>query len=163
MNASYGTRIDIGGAPALRFTRYLAHPPEKVWTALVEPESLARWQQAQAVVEPHEGGCFRLVLGGRSSTMNGVITRWEPPTLLEYTWPESAANGDSLIRFELQRQGEGTILILTHILKGGGDLADFASGWHWHLDALNAALAGEARSFDHAGWAVLRQEYVATL
>ena len=27
----------------LRFTRALAHPPEKVWRAITEPEHLAQW------------------------------------------------------------------------------------------------------------------------
>ena len=27
----------------LRFTRALAHPPEKVWRAITEPEHLASW------------------------------------------------------------------------------------------------------------------------
>jgi uncharacterized protein YndB with AHSA1/START domain len=158
-----GRRIEVDGSPALRFQRRLAWPAPDVWAALVEPAALTRWLQAEATIDPFVGGRFHLVLGGGSSRMEGSVLRWEPPHLLEYTWPESAANGDSIIRFEIAEDGGGSRLTLTHILRGGGDLADFGSGWHWHLDALEAALAGEAKAFDETRWSALRQVYAATL
>ena len=95
--------------------------------------------------------------------MAGEITRWEPPSLLEYTWPEISAGGDSVGRFALRPIEGGCVLSLTHLLRAGGDRADFLSGWHWHLDCLDAALLGEARDFDRARWANLRAVYAATL
>jgi uncharacterized protein YndB with AHSA1/START domain len=157
----FGRRIDINGSPALIFQRELDHRPEEVWAVLAEPEGLASWLQAEAVIEPAVGGCYRLTLGG--STMNGTITQFQPPRLLEYTWPNSAANGDSRIRFELKPDGPGTLLILSHILTGGSDMAGFGSGWHWHLDQLDAAVDGEARAFNHAAWESLHKVYVTTL
>ena len=35
-----GTLEDLGGRWRLRFTRELAHPQEKVWRAITEPEHL---------------------------------------------------------------------------------------------------------------------------
>ena len=162
-----GRRVAIDGAPTLRFERRLAHPPETVWRALTEPQALARWMQAdEAVVDPRPGGRFHMLLGGGSSRMEGVVRRWEPPAVLEYTWPETAARGDSLVRFQIFPHMAGSRLVLTHILLAGAeaaDLADFASGWHWHLDALESALPGEKVAFDHPRWLALRQVYVATL
>jgi hypothetical protein len=43
MPAEHGALIEIEGCAALRFERTLAHPPERVWSALVEREHLARW------------------------------------------------------------------------------------------------------------------------
>ena len=157
-----GRRILEDGVPALRFERPFAHPPAAVWAALVEPEALARWLQAEATIDPHVGGRFHLILGG-ASHMDGVIRRWEPPRVLEYTWPESAANGASVVRFEVFEETAGARLVLTHILFGGGDMADFASGWHWHLDCLDDALEGGATEFDRPRWSALRQVYAATL
>jgi uncharacterized protein YndB with AHSA1/START domain len=158
-----GRKILEDGAPALRFERRLAYPPAAVWAALVEPEALARWLQAEATIDPHVGGRFHLILGGGSSDMEGVIRRWKPPHVLEYTWPERAANGDSLVRFEVFDDDAGARLVLTHVLTGGGDVADFASGWHWHLDCLEEALEGVGTQFDRTRWSTLRQIYAMTL
>ena len=158
-----GRRVEVGGSPALRFERRLAGPPEKIWAALVEPKGLARWMQADARVEPHLGGRFRLGLDYGRVAMEGTITAWAPPSLLEYSWTETEANGDSLVRFELYPEPDGCRLVLTHILKAGGDLVGFAEGWHWHLDALDRALEGETIEIDRPRLEALRRIYAATL
>ena len=38
-----GKLEDIGGRWRLRFTRELAHPQEKVWRAITEPEHMRAW------------------------------------------------------------------------------------------------------------------------
>jgi uncharacterized protein YndB with AHSA1/START domain len=158
-----GRSMTEDGFPALRFERVMAHPPEKIWSALVEPDAIARWWQAEATVEPRLGGKFSLIFQGGPHRMNGEITRWEPPSVLEYTWPETHANGDSLVRWTLRPDVAGCRLTLTHVLRAGGNAADFASGWHWHLDAMDRALLGETVSFDEPRWKTLRKIYQATL
>ena len=158
-----GRRSTSNGHPSLRFERLLNHDCASAWTALVSPEAIARWFQADAVVDPVQGGRFHLAFHAFNHAMNGQITRWEPPHLLEFTWPEAAAQGDSLVRFELTPTQAGCRLVLTHEFHAGGEMADFASGWHWHLDALEPALLGEAILFDQARWGVLRKVYQATL
>jgi uncharacterized protein YndB with AHSA1/START domain len=151
------------GHAVLRFQRVLAHDPACVWQALTAPEAIARWLQADAIVDAHENGRFHLSFHGRNHHMHGQITIWQPPRVLEYSWTEREAHGDSLVRFELTPAPQGTVLILTHDLRAGGDTADFASGWHWHLDALDAALRGETSIFDEPRWHALRHIYQATL
>jgi uncharacterized protein YndB with AHSA1/START domain len=158
-----GRRVEVGGQPALRFERRLKRPAPAVWCALVEPEALKRWLQAEATVDPRPGGRFHVILGGGSSPMQGRILRWEPPQVLEYTWPEAAAGPDSVVRFEVFDDPAGSRLVLTHILPRNEELADFASGWHWHLDALERALGGETVEFDRPRWAALKGAYTATL
>jgi uncharacterized protein YndB with AHSA1/START domain len=158
-----GRRTEVSGQPALRFERRLKRPAAAVWSALVEPEALQRWLQAEATIDPHPGGRFHLILGGGSSHTQGRILRWEPPRILEYTWPEASAGADSVVRFEVFDDHPGSRLVLTHILPEGRDLPDFASGWHWHLDALEWALDGEAVEFDRPRWAALKRAYAATL
>lgn len=151
------------GAPALRFSRIVNAPAAAVWEALTTPQGLARWLQADAIVDGVVGGRFRLLLGGGASRVDGVILRWEPPTVLEYTWPEVAANGDSLLTFQLEDRGTTTCLTVTHRLDAGGDLQGFAAGWHWHLDCLDDAVEGRGRIFDPQRFAVLQKVYAATL
>jgi uncharacterized protein YndB with AHSA1/START domain len=39
----HGTLEQTAAGPRLRFVRHLAHPPEKVWRAITEPEHLKAW------------------------------------------------------------------------------------------------------------------------
>jgi len=158
-----GRLIAIDGKRALRFERMLNKAPDQVWAALVEPAALARWLQADATIDPFAGGRFHLVLGGGSSTMMGVVREWAPPRVLEYTWQEKEAGADSIIRFEIQPREGGSRLILTHVFPGDAAIPDFASGWHWHLDALDDALDGVARTFDRPRWQLLKHAYTVTL
>jgi uncharacterized protein YndB with AHSA1/START domain len=154
-----GRKLDIDGAPALRFVRVIHHPAGAVWRALTEPAAIKRWLQADATIDAKPSGRFHLTLNGAAAPMPSTITQWNPPHLLEYTWPEALAGGDSLVRFEITPLPAGSILTFTHVLRAGGDLADFGSGWHWHLDALDDALDGTAREFDRPMWAALRMVY----
>jgi uncharacterized protein YndB with AHSA1/START domain len=145
----------------LRFERALNHPPEKVWQALTTPEIIAKWFQADADIDPRQGGKYHLEFQGRGHGMHGQITTWNPPHTLAYTWPEPEAGGDSTVTWHLTPTETGTLLVLTHHLRAGGNLADFASGWHWHLDALDHALLGETVLFDHAQWSTLQDRYAS--
>lgn len=40
--------------------------------------------------------------------------------------------------------GDGTVLTFVHVFEQGEHGADYASGWHFHLDRLEAHLAGRA-------------------
>jgi uncharacterized protein YndB with AHSA1/START domain len=158
-----GRPTKVDGHPALRFERLLTHPPQAVWRALVTPEAIGRWLQARAVVEPRVGGRLELHFEHADHSMIGEILAFDPPLRLEYSWPERHAGGDSVVRFDLEPHGAGSRLVLTHVFHKGGELADFASGWHWHLDALDRALEGEAVAFDRPRWQALRGVYDKTL
>jgi uncharacterized protein YndB with AHSA1/START domain len=158
-----GRRTEVDGYPALRFERLLVHPPQAVWNALVTPEAISRWLQARATFEPRLGGRIELHFEHADHAMVGEVLAFDPPRRLEYTWPERHAGGDSIVRFDLEPHETGSRLVLTHVFRKGGDLADFASGWHWHLDALDRALDGESVAFDRARWQALKRAYAATL
>jgi uncharacterized protein YndB with AHSA1/START domain len=154
---------EIKGAPALIFERYLDHPPRAVWRAVTEAEAIGRWMQARVQIEPRLGGAYRLWFGHGESCMEGEILVFDPPRRLAYSWPETNAHGDSRVSLEIAPDGEGSRLTLTHILYKGGDMPDFASGWHWHLDALERAVTGEAVAFDRPRWQALRAAYAEIL
>jgi uncharacterized protein YndB with AHSA1/START domain len=155
----WGELTADGATKILTFTRDFARPIEKVWAALITPARISDWLCADAEVEPHVGGRFHLVFRNGPHSMSGVITRFEPPHVLEYTWPESAASGNSMVLWQLSATPGGTRLVLTHTLPGGGAMADYGSGWHWHLDALANAIDGTATAWDDAGWRALQETY----
>lgn len=126
---------DFGEYPAartVRFDRLLPGPIERVWEHLTRPEMLAGWL-AGGVFEPREGGAVDLRFTN-DDALTGVVTVWEPPRRLAYTWREQGS--ESVVSFELTPQDDGVRLILTHVRLPQGDAASFGAGWHSHLDVL---------------------------
>ena len=75
----------IDGRWQLRFTRKLAHPPEKVWRALTELEHLAAWFPTDIEGERAPGAELRFVFrNGEGPTIAGKmitvarIQAWKP-------------------------------------------------------------------------------------
>jgi len=128
MNATLQT---IGGRPALRFERYLAHPVERVWRAVSDPAELERWMPAAANWTLKVGEVFEL--GGQT----GEITELDPPHLIAWTF---AGQG---FRFELRAEDQGCALVFTHVFDKATPAAQTAAGWECYFDRLDAHLLGE--------------------
>ena len=60
-DAELGTLTRQGDRWMLTFTRRLAHPREKVWRAVTEPEHLAAWYPQEIVGERRAGAPLRFV------------------------------------------------------------------------------------------------------
>jgi uncharacterized protein (TIGR00369 family) len=129
----------------LRFERRLPGTLEQVWAFLVEPERLAVWL-ARGEIEPHVGG--QVVIHHEENwpdapPARGVVTTWDPPRRLAYSWSESSTNSE--VTFDLSPAPEGGVtLVLTHRHLPLGEELGFGSGWHVSLDALALGLAGAA-------------------
>jgi uncharacterized protein YndB with AHSA1/START domain len=133
----YGTLEQTDAGPRLRFARRLPHPPEKVWRALTEPEHLKAWFPDTIVVEDWTPGApLRFQHPGFS--FDGEVLAVEEGALLEFSW------GPDVLRFELQPDGDGTLLVLIDTLETVGKAARDGAGWHVCLDALEHDLNGTA-------------------
>ena len=130
-----GTLARDGEQWTLTFTRRLAHPPEKVWRAVTEPEHLAAWFPQTIVGELRTGAPLRFE-SSAGDGFDGEMVRFEPPTTMEMTW------GENRLRLELRPEGDGTILTLTDTFGELGKAARDAAGWHECLDRLRAELEG---------------------
>jgi uncharacterized protein YndB with AHSA1/START domain len=159
----WGSLASHGDARILTFERLIPRPVEKVWAALITPARLSDWLCAEAEVEPRVGGRFHLVFRNGTHGVTGEITRFEPPQMLEYTWPEHAAKGNSRVLWRLSAAPGGCRLVMTHTLPDGGEMVDFASGWHWHLDALVAAADAVATPWAEPQWRRLQAAYAEKL
>ena len=132
------------GRIRVRFERRLDHSIERVWSALVERDELAKWFP-EVTLEPRPGGRFEIEFGTReggdcegSSVVSGRIAHFEPPRLLQC----------GTMRWELAPDGAGCILRFSDIVSVDGERTEreltrsVLGGWHWYLDALEEALAG---------------------
>jgi len=133
--------------PAIEQTYYYAATPERVFAALTQPAELAKWFVDRAVVVPKKGGAFRLSWSA-GYTMKGKVRRFEAPRKLYLEWVDRFEKGKVFVtesRFELKKQGKGTLLSLNHrgfksgrrwvTLYGG-----IQSGWAYYLTNLRSVL-----------------------
>jgi uncharacterized protein YndB with AHSA1/START domain len=155
-NDSYG---QFNGPGEVRLVRTLPGPIERIWEYLTDPEKRARWF-AGGPMDQRVGGKMRLDFHHKNlapdetppedhkchhepgESMNGTVTRCEPPRLLAYTF---GSTGESEVTFELTPQGREVLLVLTHSSRGGDvEFMDgFGAGWHTHLAHLEALLEGK--------------------
>jgi len=152
---SLGSIRPDGARRAIRFERRYTVPPGEVWAALTEPERLARWL-APAEIEPRAGGRLRIDFG--NDVVTGDVLRFEPPALLEVEW-RFAGEDESVLRFELAADGDGTLLVLEHLALGDPHATGYGAGWHAHLDLLEALLAGRTPGSWDARFAELLPRY----
>lgn len=144
----------VTGARTLRIRRVLPGPIERVWAYLTESDKRGRWLAA-GPMELRVGG--RVALTFRNSglsahaeappdkykdregaSLEGRVTRCDPPRLLSYTWGEH-----SEVTFELSPHGDEVLLVLTHRrLPDRRAMAMVGSGWHAHLAILLDHLHG---------------------
>lgn len=145
----YGTIEERDGRGIVRLERRLQAQPDEIWMLLTDPDEVELWLAA-LTIEPRVGGTYTLAFEHTATVSSGAITRFEPPTLLEYRWHEGEAV-ESLVRFALQATADGaaTDLVLTHtLLRGVAEVTEYAAGWHAHLDLLAARLAGRTADWD---------------
>src|SRR5262249_13275997 len=148
---------ELVGPRTLRFERRLAHPPARVWDALTDRAELGVWLAAEAELEPRLGGVVRL-RWSESASMHGTGGEWEPPRTLAFTWDEG--DGESLVRVDLEPDGDGARLVLTH--ERIDATSGFGAGWHAHLDMLDGLLDGRDVDWQER-WDALRPRYEAAM
>ncbi len=149
-----GTLERAGDTWKLRFTRQLAHPAEKVWRAITEPEHLQAWFPDRIVGEWKPGASLRFedAMGGG---FDGRVIACEPPSLLEFSW------GTDSLRFEIAPRGAGCTLTLLDTFDPLGKAARDAAGWHECLDLLELHLEGQQPSFKPGQrWVQVHPKYV---
>jgi uncharacterized protein YndB with AHSA1/START domain len=143
-----GTVSFEGEHATIAFERRYRHPVETVWAALTDPEHLARWYMTKARLDARTGGSIDYVSGISQFHVTGKILTWDPPRVFEHEWNveprEYLPKGErSVIRWELTRDGEGTILRVTHRRLTRQTALGFVSGTHAFLERLEDELDGK--------------------
>src|SRR5262249_25251450 len=118
-----------------------------VWRALTDPEERARWF-GRTTLEARQGGAISMIADGppmppEGRTMSGEVLVWDPPHGFEHAWRQKPI-GDTVVRYELRRDGHVTVLRLVHRGSRPRDASGYVPGEHAYLDRLEAAIAREA-------------------
>ncbi len=138
-----GTITVDGDRAAFTFVRRLDHDIETVWTAITDPLERARWF-GRTTIDPREGGLIETdpddpPVPPAAKHMSGRILVWDPPRVFEHEWHQAIVE-DSVVRYELQPDGDETILTFTHHGLSLRNANGFIPGTHAYLDRLAAAL-----------------------
>jgi uncharacterized protein YndB with AHSA1/START domain len=132
-----GTVETVDGRIVLRYERFLAHPPERVWRAVTEPDELGKWFPAAVELDLAVGGKLRFTFREKDvDSPDGEVTELDPPRVFAFDW------GEENLRFELRPEPGGTLLVFTNTLDDRSKLAKVGAGWHLCLDVLAVELDG---------------------
>ena len=142
-----GTLTFEGEYATIAFERRLHHPVDRVWEMLTEPEHLGQWYMTKARIDPREGGSIEFWSGPAQLHVTGKILAWDPPRLFEHEWnleprKDFPKGEESIVRWELTPEGEGTLLRITHRRLTRRTATGFVGGLHGFLDRLEDQLEG---------------------
>jgi len=169
----YGERLDEN---TVRFKRILPGPIERVWAYLTESDKRAQWL-CGGDAEQRVGGQVDMNFHNASLSSAddiprpdkyrdlpekvsfvGTVTRCEPPSVLVHTW--EFENEHSEVCYELEEQGDGVLLTLTHRkLETSETVLSVSAGWHSHLAMLEDVLADKQRRPFYKIQTALEDEY----
>jgi uncharacterized protein YndB with AHSA1/START domain len=144
----------------IRFTRRLPHPPEKVWRAITEDEHIAAWFPSTIEGDRVPGAKLRFDFSDdphapADMVLDGEVLEADPPRAFAFRW------GEDELRFELEPDGDGTLLTLTDTFDEQGKAARDAAGWHVCLLLLSYEVDGtEPPEGSDQLWKVVNPLYV---
>ncbi|GGL85615.1 SRPBCC family protein [Nakamurella endophytica] len=138
--------VEVGDdGTVARFRRRFATTADDLWSALTDPERLARWYTAVSG-DLRPGGTVRMHWpDGQVQDIEVVTCR--PPELLVTRWTlDDGPLGE--VTVVLRPDGDGCVLDLEHRGLPPMQAAGYAAGWHAHLAGLSAHLTGSAADWD---------------
>ena len=158
MSTLYGVLTRSGDTCAVRFERDYATSPDDLWSALTEPDRIARWLSPVEPVKGALGPGGEAVVHFDDGDARFAIDTCTPPSSFQVRWRH--ATHDTVVSAKIQDLGEGgSRLVLVHARLTEKQAPDYAGGWHWHLDTLDGVLA--ERDADRTDWSALRDHYAA--
>jgi uncharacterized protein YndB with AHSA1/START domain len=141
MSDDLGTLTFDGEHAIMTFRRHLPHPIEAVWAAITDPAERKAWFGETTI----DGETIEMMpdeppAAPDAKRMTGRILVWQPPHVFEHEWTQRIVE-DSVVRYELVEDGDGTLLTFTHRGLSERNAKGFLPGTHAFLDRLAAHLA----------------------
>jgi uncharacterized protein YndB with AHSA1/START domain len=154
-------KVKNGDMSSTKTSWHLNAPRERVYTALIDPDAVARWKVPSGMAcqvhtfDGREGGTFRISLtydapdragktAAHTDTYHGRFAKLVPNELVvevdEFETEDPALRGEMTITIELADDGAGgTDLAAVHDgLPSGVSAADNETGWRESLTKLAA-------------------------
>jgi uncharacterized protein YndB with AHSA1/START domain len=121
---------------AVHFERRYPATPAEVWSAITEPDRVARWLAPLTMVAEDR---YRLDFGDDHAT-TGEVLRCDAPHALVVTW-DFPGEPTSRVDVEVRPDGDGALLVLDHTRLPLDQGAGYGAGWEAHLAGLEALVS----------------------
>ncbi|HEU5043949.1 MAG TPA: SRPBCC family protein [Nocardioidaceae bacterium] len=154
-----GSLRSAGGKGVVRMESRIDTDIDDVWSALTDPQRLARWL-GEIEGDLRLGGEFRARFYASGWEGIGWVDLCEPPQRLLVRTQE-AEDDVHVIEATLAADGEQTLLVIEERGMPLDHLAAYGAGIQVHVEDLAAHLAGRARCDAAARWAELQPAYEA--
>lgn len=154
-----GTLRAADGTGVVRLEDRYATDVDDLWSALTDPDRLARWL-GEVDGDLREGGEFRAhwFASGWEGTGRVLVCR-RPHRLLVRTSSPDEPDGE--VELTLTPDGDHTVLVLEDRGLPLGQIAAYGAGDQVHVEDLAAHLAGGGRCDARARWQELHPAYDA--
>jgi uncharacterized protein YndB with AHSA1/START domain len=116
---------------------------DDLWSALTDPQRLARWY-GKVEGDLRAGGEFTAFVSGSEWDGRGRIDVCVPPRMLEVTMWEKEGD-EHVVAAELSADGVNTILVIERRDIPLDLVWAYGCGWQAHVEDLAAHLAGQER------------------
>jgi uncharacterized protein YndB with AHSA1/START domain len=155
-----GTLHSVEGNGIVRMDGRYDTDIEDLWSALTEPERLARWV-AKVDGDLRLGGEFEATFTS-SWVGPGRIDVCEPPQRLRVTMSPGQEE-ETVIVAELVADGNQTILVIEERGLPLDEIAAHGAGWQAHVEDLATHLAGREQADWRSRWTELTPSYRAMI
>jgi uncharacterized protein YndB with AHSA1/START domain len=122
-------------------TEHIKAPPEVVFPYFTDPALIVTWIGERAELDPQPGGVFSLDMG--DVVARGAYTTVEPPHRVAFSWGipgnDTLPPGGSTVEVVLTRDGDDTIVVLTHRGLSSTHIGYHRAGWEQRLGRLSVA------------------------
>lgn len=134
--------------PRFLYVTYIATTPEKLWNALIDPKTTAKYWQHENVSDWKPGSRWehRRCDEKRTLKLVGKVVESSPPRRLVLTWasPADEAHEEkhSRVTFEIEPVGDVVRLTVTHDrLDSGSEMLErISKGWPKVLSSLKSLM-----------------------
>jgi uncharacterized protein YndB with AHSA1/START domain len=155
-NTLLGSLRAVDGKAAVRMEDRFSTDIDDLWSALTDPQRLARWI-AEVEGDLRLGGEFRASFTS-SWEGPGRVDVCEPPRRLLVTM-SPGQDDQTVIEAELVPDGDQTRLVLEERGFPLDEVAAHGAGWQAHVEDLAAHLAGRPAADWRMRWAELTPAY----
>jgi len=136
-----GVLIPGDGGVTVRFERSYRTTPADLWSAVTDPERLARWL---GPVYLRAGGRYELRMGddvpSADQNATGEVRECDEPNRLVLTW-SFPGEQPTLLEVEIRPADDGAVLVLQHQVLTEEAARGYGGGWHATLDQLGDHVA----------------------